>query len=184
MLIMNIKKTFTHLHKQLGGLIIESLIAMMIFTIGIVGLLNLQTFATKAAADATYRSEAALLADQFISQAWSSDRSNPDTTVFQNNFSSPDGSNYQNWAWRGTNDDGTNGSGTLTNPAPGTVYALLPGASANPPTVDITPILSTSPLCTPSCPSSYRVVVTVFWQAPSDNDRNNHVSEAHIGGGQ
>jgi type IV pilus assembly protein PilV len=175
------------LKNQAGGLLIESLIAMMIFSVGIVGLINLQTFANKTAAEAIYRGEAAMLADQLIRQLWASDRSNAATVIA--NFNDPSGANYQNWAWRGTTSTGAAGSGTTTAPANGTVYQMLPNAASMPPTIQIDSLGSPSPSCVgavPPCPSNYRIVITVFWRAPSDKSTdpfNNFVATAHIGGG-
>ena len=163
-----------HYKPQSGGLLIEGLVAMMIFSVGIVGLINLQTFANKAAAEAVYRSEATMLANDLISRMWASDRVN--TTALQTAFQSPNGPSYQNWAWRGSVN-----SGTAIAPAAGTVYATLPGASANPPGV----VIDIIPPVNPAGNSILRVTLTMRWKSPSDKDTdpvNNYVAVAHIGG--
>ncbi len=170
-----------HHKHQSGGLLIEGLVAMMIFSVGIVGLINLQTFANKAAAEAVYRSEAAMLANDLISRMWASDRGN--AAALQTAFQSLNGPSYQNWAWRGTAN-----TGTAIAPAAGTVYGTLPGASANPPTVDIVIV----PPVNPAGTSSLQVTITMRWIAPSDIKENpepyeippvnTYVAVAQIGG--
>jgi type IV pilus assembly protein PilV len=170
-----------HHKPQSGGLLIEGLVAMMIFSVGIVGLINLQTFANKAAAEAVYRSEAAMLANDLISRMWASDRSN--AIALQTAFQSPNGPSYQNWAWRGSAN-----AGTAIAPAAGTVYSTLPGASANPPLI----VINIIPPVNPAGTSILRVTLTMRWVAPSDKQDNpdenyiapvnNYVAEAHIGG--
>ncbi len=156
-----------------GSLLIEGLVAMMIFSVGIVGLINLQAFAVKAAAEATYRSEAAMLANDLIGKMWSSDRT---PAVLQTEYQSPSGTAFRTWAWQGAA-----GTGTATAPASGTVYSILPGASANPPTVAFNVI----PPVVAGNPSISQVTITIFWKSPSDKATdpvNNYVALVQIGG--
>ncbi len=147
-------------------MLIEALIALLIFSMGILGIVGLQASAVKASTDAKYRSEASLLANELIGKMWVSNRT-PGT--LQTDFSSPSGAAYQTWAW-----GGAGATGTKLTPATGTVVQILPGAQANPPTVSITPTGSAS------LPSS-TVSVTIFWQAPSETTTHNHVVIAQIG---
>ena len=58
-------------HKnQAGVMLIEALIGILIFSIGILALLGMQGAAIKNTTDAKYRSEAALLASQIVGQMW------------------------------------------------------------------------------------------------------------------
>lgn len=57
-------------------MLLEALIALLIFAIGVIGLVAMQATATRLAADGKYRAEAAAYADQIISQMWADDRSN------------------------------------------------------------------------------------------------------------
>jgi type IV pilus assembly protein PilV len=62
--------------KYVGGFsLIEALVAITIFSFGILGLIGLESLALKSAGDAQFRAEAAYLANQIISQIWT-DRSN------------------------------------------------------------------------------------------------------------
>jgi len=96
---------------QSGMILIEALLAILIFSLGILALVGLQATAIKQSADAKYRTEAALLTNEIIGQMWVSDRT---TAVLQGNFNSPGGGNYNNWLAR--------------------VSGILPGVAANSPT--------------------------------------------------
>ena len=93
-------------------ILIESLLAILIFSLGILALVGLQAAAVKQSADAKYRTEAALLANEVIGQMWVSDRT---TAALQANFNSPGGGQYNNW---------------FAN----RVRTVLPGVAANSPT--------------------------------------------------
>jgi type IV pilus assembly protein PilV len=55
---------------QSGVMLIEALIGILIFSIGILALLGMQGTAIKNTTDARYRSEAAFLASQIVGQMW------------------------------------------------------------------------------------------------------------------
>ena len=98
---------------QSGMILIEALLAILIFSLGILALVGLQATAIKQSADAKYRTEAALLTNEIIGQMWVSDRT---TAVLQANFNTG-GTAYNNWFAR--------------------VSGILPGAAANPPAIAI-----------------------------------------------
>jgi len=93
-------------------MLIEALIGILIFSIGILAMLGMQAVAMQATIDAKYRSEASYLANQIIGTIWV-DRKNVaadyDTTSFSPSQKLTD--------WKGE------------------VARLLPGVAANPPTV-------------------------------------------------
>ena len=97
--------------RQAGIVLLEGLIAILIFSLGILAVVGLQAVAVKQVGDARYRSEAALLANQLLGTMWVSDRT---AATLQTNFNTG-GTGYTAW---------------LT-----TVAATLPGIAANPPTV-------------------------------------------------
>jgi type IV pilus assembly protein PilV len=70
----------THLsaaRSQAGVMLLEALIAILIFSIGILGIVALQGTAVKLVADAKYRSDAGQLANDLIGQMWvNSNRAN------------------------------------------------------------------------------------------------------------
>lgn len=127
-------------HAQSGMMLLEALIAILIFAVGILGIVGLQATAIKQGTDARYRSEAAMLVNQLIGQMWLTD-GNPATLVAQ--FTDTGTSNqYTTWAQ--------------------TVAATLPvpeNPDPKPPTVDVTTNVGAS---------QGTVTVTVYWQSPSD----------------
>lgn len=127
--------------QQTGSMLLEALIAILIFSIGILAIVGLLAASTKSAGDAKYRSDASLLANQLVGQMLGSNKST--LTILQNNFQSPNGTAYTAWL-------------------PG-VTAALPGAAATPPTVVITQAPSTSSLT----PSS-QATITINWNAPNE----------------
>jgi len=81
--------------KQRGSVILESLIAMLIFSMGILAIVGLQGASIRNVAGAKYRTDASLLANQVIGQMWTSDKA---TAALQANYSSPNGVMYLAWA--------------------------------------------------------------------------------------
>lgn len=61
---------------QSGVMLLEVLVALLIFAIGVLGLIGMQAVAIKLTGDSKYRAEAAMYADQLINQMWADDRSN------------------------------------------------------------------------------------------------------------
>lgn len=130
----------THRHAQGGFMLLEALIAIVIFSIGILGLLALQAVAINNASAAKYRSDASLQAENLVGQMWVSSRV---PASLQANFSSAAGGQpYVTWA-----------SG---------VGAALPGAATYPPVVTVQPITTTI------TPSSL-VTITIYWKAPAED---------------
>jgi len=178
------KRINTSARRQSGVMLIEALIAILIFSIGILGIVGLQSSAVKASTDAKYRSEAALLANELIGRMWASDRTQAtlQAAFASANSADPDdlcevvaglnGAAYEQWAWIGA-DAGS--PGTKTAPASGTVLQTLPGAVLAPPTVRVVSVATTA------IPSS-EVTITVCWQAPGEASRHQYVTMAQIGG--
>lgn len=108
---MNFQHGFAR--QQSGMMLIESLLAILVFSLGILALVGLQGMAIKQSTDARYRTEASLLANDIIGQMWVSDRT---TAVLQANFNTG-GAAYNAWRAR--------------------VGGVLPGVAANPPDIAI-----------------------------------------------
>ena len=105
---MNFQHGFAR--QQSGMMLIESLLAILVFSLGILALVGLQGMAIKQSTDARYRTEAALLANDIIGQMWVSDRT---TAGAAGEFQYPGGAAYNTWRAR--------------------VGGVLPGVAANPP---------------------------------------------------
>ncbi|MBK7472038.1 MAG: type IV pilus modification protein PilV [Betaproteobacteria bacterium] len=76
-----------------GFVLLEALIAILIFSIGVLGLIGLQAMSAKHSTDAKYRSEAALLVNQLLGNMWVSDRT---IATLQSSFNTG-GSAYNAW---------------------------------------------------------------------------------------
>jgi type IV pilus assembly protein PilV len=65
--------------KQKGVMLLEVLIAILIFSFGILSIVGLQAVSIKGASEAKYRSDASFLANELIGQMWM-DRANITTS--------------------------------------------------------------------------------------------------------
>lgn len=81
--------------KQTGSVVLEALISILLFSIGILAIIGLQAASIKNVAAAKYRTDASLLANQVIGQMWVSNKNNAALVA---NFSSPAGASYLAWA--------------------------------------------------------------------------------------
>lgn len=130
-------------HQQRGSVLLEALIAVLLFSIGILAIVAMQGTAVQITSDAKYRADAALLANQLIGEMWASDRA-PDVlkTKFQGGA-------------------GTNGTGYTTWLAK--VQTTLPGTAANSPVVTVNEVQGGLA----SSPSTAEVNIQLWWQLPS-----------------
>jgi len=62
--------SITPKHKQSGVMLLEALVGILIFSIGILALVGLQATAVKNQTDAKYRADASYLTNQIIGQMW------------------------------------------------------------------------------------------------------------------
>ncbi|MBK8577809.1 MAG: type IV pilus modification protein PilV [Candidatus Accumulibacter sp.] len=67
---------------QAGVMLLEALIAILIFSLGILSLVALQGTSIQLTSDAKYRTDATLLANRLIGQMWASDLTPPTCTQF------------------------------------------------------------------------------------------------------
>jgi type IV pilus assembly protein PilV len=67
-----------NVRRQEGVMLIEAMIGILIFSIGILALIGMQATAVKNTTDARYRSEASFLASRIVAQIWL-DRANIDS---------------------------------------------------------------------------------------------------------
>ncbi len=98
--------------KQSGVMLLEALIALLIFSVGILAIVGMQATAFQDMGEAKYRSDAAFLANQVVADMWSNAQ-NLDDYVYDGAGAPP--AAIANWV--------------------ATVEARLPGAAANPPTI-------------------------------------------------
>jgi type IV pilus assembly protein PilV len=70
------KPQTTFRDSQSGAFLLEALIGILIFSLGVLGIVGLQARAIRYTSDAEYRAEAMYLANSLISQMWTDDPSN------------------------------------------------------------------------------------------------------------
>lgn len=80
--------------RQDGMAVVENLVAILIFSFGILGIVGLLASSMKSSASAKYRNDASMLANQIVGQMWISDKSN---TALKTNFESPAGASFVAW---------------------------------------------------------------------------------------
>ncbi|WP_428021993.1 type IV pilus modification protein PilV [Aquabacterium sp.] len=127
---------------QAGVMLLEALIAILIFSVGILGIVKLQAASIQQSSAAEYRTIASMMANDVISQMWVSDKT---PATLKANFES--GTPYTEWRSK-------------------VIASGLPGVSAtqNAPTIAITSVAAGGTGGT----ASNQAVVTVFWKAPHE----------------
>ena len=148
--------------QQSGVMLLEALIAILIFSLGVLGIIGLQASAVNAARDAKYRMDAGLLANELVGQMMSGNRDGATLrTTFQGDGEQvgptnvvTDGTIYSAWLQR--------------------VAGALPGALENPPIVAITPGI-VGPPQTGSVAS-----ITMRWMVPNTNVAHSYLVVVQI----
>jgi len=159
--------------QQQGVMLIEALIGILIFSIGILALIAMQASAISAQADAQVRIEAANLADRLVNKLWVNvDRTT--TATLQNSLSGPGG-----FAHQATEASWCTFSGAVsTNPivldwvddVTNNAGLRLPGAAANMVSVAVDTSLT----------GFNKVTVSICWKAPTDLLARKHQVVTHI----
>lgn len=97
MLVANIERNVAFRKSQSGIMLLEVLIAILIFALGILALVALQTTSVRLTADAQYRGTASLLTNKLISEM-RINRLSLSPTELQNEYQSdPAGESYSAW---------------------------------------------------------------------------------------
>lgn len=128
--------------KQRGSLLLEGLIGILLFSIGILAVVALQGTATKAVTQAKFRSDASFLADQLIGQVWAN-RNNAPAYVYCGAGAVP--ATLTTWVAQ--------------------VNARLPNSTLYRPCVQVTP---TNFASGPMAYSANQVNVTLSWQTADE----------------
>ncbi|MFG5777063.1 hypothetical protein ACFIQF_08295 [Comamonas sp. J-3] len=141
-------------NQQRGVLLLEALIAILIFSLGILGAVGLQAASVKQATAAEDRAKAAALTNDLISRMWSSDH-----TTLSTNFGSK-GDGFANWvtAVEASNLPGVKGSSTLQ------------------PTISF----SDGPASASGVDRSTQAQITVKWQAHNETAAHQYTAIAVI----
>jgi type IV pilus assembly protein PilV len=137
--------------QQEGVMLLEALIGILIFSLGVLALVAMQAVAVSTVSNARFRTDASFLANEIIGQIW------VDRGVGYNNVA-----NYTV--------TGGVGSSTPAQNWVNKVNQLMPSSTAYPPTVVIASPAS----------GGRQVTVTVRWKAPQAVDVSNHTAVAFI----
>lgn len=137
--------------RQDGSVLLESLIAILIFSMGILALVALLGASVKNTTSAKYRTEASLLVNQVIGQMWVGDK----TALATDYGSATSGAKYTAW------------KDQVAEALPGIVDAIEEPAvdGVNLPVIEV---------------DGNQVTVRVFWQAPGDVDPHNYFAVTQI----
>jgi type IV pilus assembly protein PilV len=139
--------------KQKGSMLLEALIAILIFSMGILALMGMQANAITTVSESKYRSDAGFLANRIIGQIWA------------------DRANLASYACNPCTTTGTGNADTRAWATEIQTGALqLPGVTdaANQPTITLG--------------ASNQVQIQVFWRAPNATAQRNHLVIAYING--
>ena len=139
---------------QAGVMLLEALIGILIFSLGILSLVALQATSIQLTSDAKYRTDASLLANRLIGQMWASGLT---TAGLQAQFQTActDCTTYNAWLADVQGSDG------------------LPGVVAASSGVD-----STLPAVTVD--NTGQVVITLFWRTPQMPTSGANSSHRHV----
>ena len=89
---MNTKQSRSTRPTQSGYVLLEALVALLIFSLGLLGMVGFQAASTKIATDSRFRTEAAMLADELLAKMTASDVSKVETE-----FAAPNGPKFKAW---------------------------------------------------------------------------------------
>jgi len=141
-----------------GTTLLEALIALVVFAIGVLGLIGLQANAMNTNRDAQYRAEAAVLADEIIGIIWS-DRANGEFYVHN-----PSGGSLCAPTDSATTDP--NALAWLASFTTTTSLRYLPGATSAAQQISVA--------------GDRTIRVTICWRAPQDTGWRNYTAVAKI----
>lgn len=129
---------------QAGVAMIEAMVAIVIFSIGILGIVGMQARSTQMMSDSVFRAQAAQLASELVAEMWTTDPG-----LRASLYSSGSGVRYLQWR-----------SGFQSG------STSLPGSSANPPVVVVNTTQVAMPTTPPTNYTVSDVTITMFWQRP------------------
>lgn len=135
---------------QTGVMLLEALIAILIFSVGILAIVGLQANSIKLAGDAKYRSEANILTNQLIGDMWQNQSATQ--TAFAGNYTPPSGVGFTSWAK------------TLPTPFYTNVSSVI-----------IAPVSSAA-----ASTVSDVVTINLYWKTPGDASTHSYTTQTQI----
>lgn len=158
----------TNIAKQQGFMLMEALIALLIFTMGILAVIGMQARSIAQTMEARYRVDAAFLGNQILSQMWADGGASLNYANITGYQCSPclstSGGNATTQAW------------VAQIQSVNSQSAYLPGVTntANQPTISVNSLGTTPP--------AYQVTVTLSWKSPQGGTTHSYTTMAQIGG--
>ena len=144
--------------KQEGVMLLEALIGILIFSLGVLALVAMQAVSISSVSNARYRTEAAFLANDILGAAWADRGVCPPAPAIcvpnLDNYRYPGGSASPILAWSQK------------------VQATMPGSDVYPPTITVVPMVDP--------PSGRTITVTIQWRAPDAVMTSRHVAIGYI----
>jgi type IV pilus assembly protein PilV len=134
-------KCVVSMKSQKGVLLLEAMIAILLFSVGVLAVVGLQANAIKNVAQSKYRSDASFLADQVLGEMWAN-RNNVATYAYAGSGSAP--AVVSAWVTQ--------------------VQQALPNSQTYPPTIAIT----TTNYVGPPTYAAHQITVTVRWQTADE----------------
>jgi type IV pilus assembly protein PilV len=141
---------------QSGVMLLEALIAILIFSLGILTVVALQATSIKLTGDAKYRTNATLLANRLIGQMWVS---TGNLAALKANFETG-GASYNDWLADVSGPDGL----------PGVVPASS-GVTSTRPTVTVNATAGAT---------AGQVTITLFWRTPEQPLNDDSLRHRHV----
>ena len=147
---------------QAGVMLLEALLGLLIFSLGVLALVAMQAVSTSNVSNAKYRVEAAFLAEEIMNYMWISDQTPGILTLA---YAYPGGNSpyLLNWVTRVT--AGAN---------------ALPGAGTYPPVVTVGVPACNIPATAPPTGCVTPVTVVIRWKAPDAIAPSNHIAMTYI----
>lgn len=158
--------------RQRGALLLEALIGILIFALGILGLVGLQARALGYASDAQYRAEAAYLANSYISKIWADQPS-----AYATKYQSAGQPEYD--AFKAAVDRLPGASGLSGNPQV-TIVRAPPGGLGDPCTLPELEAAGFKAGCDMSLTAGATIVViNIRWLPPAVDESAPKLSDPH-----
>jgi type IV pilus assembly protein PilV len=129
------------LRAQQGVMLLEALIALLLFSVGILAVIGLQAQSVAHVSQGKFRADAAFLGDQVIGQMWAN-RANIASYAYAGAGTPP--AAIQQWVTQ--------------------VQRALPGATGFPPRITV----ASTPYAGPPAYTAHAVTVSIFWQTPEE----------------
>jgi type IV pilus assembly protein PilV len=142
-------------YQQTGAYLLEALVGILIFALGVLGIVGLQAASMRTTTDNSLRAEAVFAATQIMGQMWADVQGN----LVANYSSTGPGATYTAWATD--------------------LKSAQAGAWFQDPTVDFGAVATNN--CNPApTPTSSVVYIQIFWQSP-DGAQHNYATCGLVG---